>query len=55
MHEQSHELRVWLGDALNNQPLEVLEGKRVIEVRVRGVSKALVAHRVQTELVGESA
>ena len=29
-----------LGDALSNQPLEVLEGNKVIEVRLRGVSKA---------------
>ena len=46
---QAHELRVLLGDTLSNQPFEVLEGKKVIEVRVRGVSKALVAHRVQAE------
>jgi trehalose 6-phosphate synthase/phosphatase len=52
---QAHELRMLLGDALSNQPYEVLEGRKVIEVRLRGVSKALVAHRVQTELVGESA
>jgi trehalose 6-phosphate synthase/phosphatase len=32
-----------LGDALSNQPLEVLEGKKVIEVRCRGISKAVVA------------
>lgn len=40
---QAHELRMLLGDALSNQPLEVLEGKKVIEVRFRGISKALVA------------
>ena len=40
---QAHELRMWLGDALSNQPLEVLEGKKVIEVRFRGLSKAIVA------------
>jgi trehalose 6-phosphate synthase/phosphatase len=39
---QAHELRLLLGDALSNQPLEVLEGKMVIEVRVRGISKAAV-------------
>ena len=43
---QAHELRMLLGDALSNQPLEVLEGKKVIEVRWRGISKALVAKRV---------
>ena len=40
---QAHELRMLLGDALSNQPLEVLEGKKVIEVRFRGLSKAIVA------------
>jgi trehalose 6-phosphate synthase/phosphatase len=43
---QAHELRMLLGDALSNQPLEVIEGSKVIEVRLRGVSKALVARRV---------
>jgi trehalose 6-phosphate synthase/phosphatase len=46
---QAHELRMLLGDALSNQPWEVLEGKKVIEVRLRGVSKSLVGQRVQTE------
>jgi trehalose 6-phosphate synthase/phosphatase len=46
---QAHELRLLLGDLLSNQPLEVLEGKKVIEVRVRGVSKGLVAQRVEAE------
>ena len=48
---QAHELRLLLGDALSNQPLEVLEGKKVIEVRLRGVSKALVAHRIADQRV----
>jgi trehalose 6-phosphate synthase/phosphatase len=43
---QAHELRMLLGDALSNQPLEVFEGKKVIEVRLRGVSKAIVSQRV---------
>ena len=43
---QAHELRMLLGDALSNQPLEVLEGKKVIEIRLRGVSKALVVRKV---------
>jgi len=46
---QAHELRMLLGDALSNQPLEVLEGKKVIEVRLRGVSKAIVSQRVLAE------
>jgi trehalose 6-phosphate synthase/phosphatase len=43
---QAHELRMLLGDALSNQPLEVFEGKKVIEVRLRGVNKGLAAHRI---------
>jgi trehalose 6-phosphate synthase/phosphatase len=43
---QAHELRMLLGDALSNQPLEVVEGRKVIEVRLRGASKAIVAHRL---------
>jgi trehalose 6-phosphate synthase/phosphatase len=46
---QAHELRMLLGDALSNQPFEVIEGKKVIEVRLRGVSKAVVAYQVQAE------
>jgi trehalose 6-phosphate synthase/phosphatase len=46
---QAHELRMLLGDALSNQPLEVLEGKKVIEVRLLGVSKALVGRRMMAE------
>lgn len=46
---QAHELRLLLGDLLSNQPLEVLEGKKVIEVRVRGVSKGIVVRRIQAE------
>jgi trehalose 6-phosphate synthase/phosphatase len=46
---QAHELRMLLGDLLSNQPLEVLEGKKVIEIRWRGVGKGQVAQRVQAE------
>jgi trehalose 6-phosphate synthase/phosphatase len=46
---QAHELRMLLGDLLSNQPLEVLEGKKVIEVRWRGVSKRVVAQRIAAE------
>jgi trehalose 6-phosphate synthase/phosphatase len=42
---QAHELRMLLGDVLSNQPLEVLEGNKVVEIRFRGFSKALVALR----------
>ncbi len=49
---QAHELRMLLGDALSNQPFEVIEGSKVIEVRLRGVSKAFVANRLQTDGAG---
>jgi trehalose 6-phosphate synthase/phosphatase len=42
---QAHELRMLLGDVLSNQPLEVLEGNKVVEIRFRGFTKALVALR----------
>jgi trehalose 6-phosphate synthase/phosphatase len=50
---QAHELRMLLGDALSNQPFEVIEGRKVIEVRLRGVSKAIVAHRVYAEAASD--
>jgi trehalose 6-phosphate synthase/phosphatase len=46
---QAHELRMWLGDVLSNQPLEVREGKRVIDVRLRGGGKASVGRRIEAE------
>ena len=49
---QAHELRMLLGDALSNKPLEVLGGKKVIEVRLRGISKAVVAQRLPPEAAG---
>ena len=52
--QQAHELRMLLGAALSNQPLEVLEGKKVIEVRLRGVSKAIVGRHVQEETTGDT-
>ena len=51
---QAHELRMLLGDALSNQPFEVIEGKKVIEVRLRGVSKAVVAYQLQAETALDS-
>jgi trehalose 6-phosphate synthase/phosphatase len=51
---QAHELRMLLGDALSNQPFEVVESRKVIEVRLRGVSKALVAQRVHAEAVPDA-
>jgi trehalose 6-phosphate synthase/phosphatase len=46
---QAHELRLLLGDVLSNQPLDVVEGKKLVEIRVRGFSKALVAFRIRFE------
>jgi trehalose 6-phosphate synthase/phosphatase len=52
---QAHELRMLLGDTLSNQPFEVLEGKKVIEIRLRGVSKAIVARHMRSEAVTDTA
>ncbi|MGE3470045.1 MAG: bifunctional alpha,alpha-trehalose-phosphate synthase (UDP-forming)/trehalose-phosphatase [Vicinamibacterales bacterium] len=52
---QAHELRMLLGDALSNQPFEVLEGKKVIEVRLRGVSKAVVGRHVSSVVTPDTA
>src|SRR5690349_13955670 len=44
---QAHELRMLLGIVLSNQPLEVLDGNKVIEVGPRGISKALAAQTLE--------
>ena len=43
---QAHLLRARLESELGDLPFDVLEGKKVIEVRLRGVSKAIVAERI---------
>jgi trehalose 6-phosphate synthase/phosphatase len=43
---QARELRLLLADWLHNQPLEILEGSKVIEIRPRGINKARVVERV---------
>jgi trehalose 6-phosphate synthase/phosphatase len=43
-------LRTRLDHGLRDQPFDVLEGKKVIEVRLPGVSKALVAERIAPEV-----
>jgi trehalose 6-phosphate synthase/phosphatase len=50
---QAHELRMMLGDALANQPLEVLENKRVIEARLGGAAKSRVLQHL-TNLQSET-
>jgi len=52
---QAHELRMLLGDALSNQPLEVLEGNKVIEVRLHGIGKAIVGSGLPTAMEHDSA
>ena len=42
-----------LADELRDLPLDVLEGKKVIEVRLRGVSKALVAGRIAADALSD--
>jgi trehalose 6-phosphate synthase/phosphatase len=51
---QASALREQLAETLRDQPLEVLEGKKVIEVRQRGISKALVAEGVAASGLGQS-
>jgi trehalose 6-phosphate synthase/phosphatase len=46
---QALDLRRLLNEVLANQPFDVLAGKKVIEVRLRGVSKAAVARRLQDD------
>jgi trehalose 6-phosphate synthase/phosphatase len=48
---QADQLRLRLRELLAYRPLEVVEGKKVIEVRLSGISKALVAERVHAESV----
>ena len=43
---RARELRLLLSRALADQPAEIIEGKRVLEVRPRGASKALVVQHL---------
>jgi trehalose 6-phosphate synthase/phosphatase len=47
---QVHVLRERLTHELHDQPFNVLEGRKVLEVRLRGISKALVAARIEADL-----
>jgi trehalose 6-phosphate synthase/phosphatase len=51
---QVRTLRARLDNDLRDQPIDVLEGKKVIEVRLPGVSKALVAKRLAAECSPET-
>jgi trehalose 6-phosphate synthase/phosphatase len=44
--QQARELRLMLLEALQDQPLDILEGSKVIEVRWRGIHKGRVVERV---------
>ena len=43
---QAKELRLHLAEVLSNMPLEVLQGNKVIEVRLHGVNKGAAALRI---------
>jgi trehalose 6-phosphate synthase/phosphatase len=43
---QARELRTTLAHALLDRPVDILEGKKVVEIRPRGSSKAVVVQRV---------
>jgi trehalose 6-phosphate synthase/phosphatase len=51
---QAHELRLLLGSAFSNQAWGVYEGKKVIEVRLRGADKANVANQIASQLAPET-
>jgi trehalose 6-phosphate synthase/phosphatase len=46
---QARDLRVALSRALADQPAEIIEGKRVVEVRPRGASKGLVVQHLLSQ------
>ena len=52
--KRAHALRLELAEATRDKPIETLEGRKVIEVRFRGVSKAIVARHVRAAY-GEAA
>jgi trehalose 6-phosphate synthase/phosphatase len=51
---QVRTLRMRLDHEVRDQPFAVLEGKKVIEVRLPGVSKALVAERIAADVSPET-
>jgi trehalose 6-phosphate synthase/phosphatase len=46
---QARELRVRLSQAMAGRPVDVVEGKKVLEVRPRGVNKAAVVQRLLSQ------
>ncbi len=52
---QAAALRRLLREELDSRTLEVLDGKKVIEVRLRGVSKGLVAQQIAAPSAGRTA
>jgi trehalose 6-phosphate synthase/phosphatase len=47
--EPLHALRVELDRAMRDAPLELLDGNKVLEVRLRGVNKGIVCGRVLSD------
>lgn len=50
--EQARELRLDLMAVLSNVPVEVLQGERIVEVRMHGVHKGAVVQRILSERPG---
>jgi trehalose 6-phosphate synthase/phosphatase len=51
---QMRTLRTLLNDGVPDQPFDILDGKKVIEVRLPGVSKAVVARRIAADVSPET-
>ena len=52
---QERELRLHLADLFNNQPVEVLRGNKVVELRQLGVHKGTIISSIQAESVDRPA
>jgi trehalose 6-phosphate synthase/phosphatase len=46
---QAHELRAHLTETLANQPVQVIQGEKVVEARLQGVHKGAAAHKILAE------
>jgi trehalose 6-phosphate synthase/phosphatase len=49
---QARKLRAHMASLLHNAPFEVLQGNRVVEIRLQGVNKGHVARHAVTEANG---
>ncbi|EYF06907.1 bifunctional alpha,alpha-trehalose-phosphate synthase (UDP-forming)/trehalose-phosphatase [Chondromyces apiculatus] len=52
---QAKELRLHLGALLSNQPVEILQGHKVVEIRVQGVNKGSIVQPALSGDEGEAA